>query len=162
MLGKEEHSPWDADPFPSYQPVMELSQRVHALNQRRVAEGLPRILVHTDAAQMIGKGRVDVQELGVDYLTIVGHKVWLCSRAPATLCSLTSLLGAKETLAAPHSLVPHCHRGSFLPTVLWPADWRAVCAWPWHHHPTTPHALRRGTGEEFPARVRWLGDGLES
>jgi len=39
-------------------------------------EGLPRILVHTDAAQMIGKGRVDVQELGGDYLTVVGHKVW--------------------------------------------------------------------------------------
>uniref|UniRef100_A0A8D2NPM7 Selenocysteine lyase n=1 Tax=Zosterops lateralis melanops TaxID=1220523 RepID=A0A8D2NPM7_ZOSLA len=55
-------------------PVAELSQRVCALNQRRAAEGLPRILVHTDAAQMIGKGRVDVQELGVDYLTIVGHK----------------------------------------------------------------------------------------
>ncbi|XP_057241910.1 selenocysteine lyase isoform X2 [Malurus melanocephalus] len=55
-------------------PVAELSQRIRALNQRRTAEGLPRILVHTDAAQMIGKGRVDVRELGVDYLTIVGHK----------------------------------------------------------------------------------------
>ncbi|KAF4795312.1 Selenocysteine lyase [Turdus rufiventris] len=55
-------------------PVAELSQRIRALNQRRAAEGLPRILVHTDAAQMIGKGRVDVQELGVDYLTVVGHK----------------------------------------------------------------------------------------
>lgn len=39
--------------------------------------------MHTDAAQMIGKGRVDVQELGVDYLTIVGHKVWPCSHGPA-------------------------------------------------------------------------------
>ncbi|KFM11369.1 Selenocysteine lyase, partial [Aptenodytes forsteri] len=57
-------------------PVAELSQRVHALNQQRAVEGLPRILVHTDAAQMIGKGRVDVQELGVDYLTIVGHKFY--------------------------------------------------------------------------------------
>ncbi|NWR78437.1 SCLY lyase, partial [Centropus unirufus] len=55
-------------------PVVELSQRIRALNQRRAGEGLPRILVHTDAAQMIGKGRVDVQELGVDYLTVVGHK----------------------------------------------------------------------------------------
>ncbi|NWR94610.1 SCLY lyase, partial [Furnarius figulus] len=55
-------------------PIPELSRRIRALNQRREAEGLPRILVHTDAAQMIGKGRVDVQELGVDYLTIVGHK----------------------------------------------------------------------------------------
>lgn len=68
--------PWNADPLLSRQPVAELSQRVRALNQRREAKGLPRILVHTDAAQMIGKGRVDVQELGVDYLTIVGHKVW--------------------------------------------------------------------------------------
>ncbi|XP_074734006.1 selenocysteine lyase isoform X1 [Strix uralensis] len=57
-------------------PVTELSQRVRALNQQRAAVGLPRILVHTDAAQMIGKGRVDVQELGVDYLTIVGHKFY--------------------------------------------------------------------------------------
>uniref|UniRef100_A0A8D0FKU3 Selenocysteine lyase n=1 Tax=Strix occidentalis caurina TaxID=311401 RepID=A0A8D0FKU3_STROC len=57
-------------------PVTELSQRVRALNQQRAAAGLPRILVHTDAAQMIGKGRVDVQELGVDYLTIVGHKFY--------------------------------------------------------------------------------------
>ncbi|KAJ7405168.1 Selenocysteine lyase [Willisornis vidua] len=55
-------------------PIPELSQHMQALNQRRAAEGLPRVLVHTDAAQMIGKGRVDVQELGVDYLTIVGHK----------------------------------------------------------------------------------------
>ncbi|NXC27001.1 SCLY lyase, partial [Campylorhamphus procurvoides] len=55
-------------------PIPELSRRIQALNQRREAEGLPRVLVHTDAAQMIGKGRVDVQELGVDYLTIVGHK----------------------------------------------------------------------------------------
>ncbi|NXS60638.1 SCLY lyase, partial [Brachypteracias leptosomus] len=57
-------------------PVAELSQGIRALNQRRAVEGLPRVLVHTDAAQMIGKGRVDVQELGVDYLTIVGHKFY--------------------------------------------------------------------------------------
>jgi cysteine sulfinate desulfinase/cysteine desulfurase-like protein len=31
--------------------------------------------MHTDAAQAIGKIQVDVEELGVDYLTIVGHKV---------------------------------------------------------------------------------------
>ncbi|XP_062439140.1 selenocysteine lyase isoform X3 [Rhea pennata] len=57
-------------------PVSELSQRIRALNRKRAAVGLPRILVHTDAAQMIGKGHVDVQELGVDYLTIVGHKFY--------------------------------------------------------------------------------------
>ncbi|XP_060624078.2 selenocysteine lyase [Anolis sagrei] len=57
-------------------PVSELSQQIQAINQKRMASGLPRILVHTDAAQMIGKGLVDVQDLGVDYLTIVGHKFY--------------------------------------------------------------------------------------
>nr|XP_056705647.1 selenocysteine lyase [Euleptes europaea]XP_056705648.1 selenocysteine lyase [Euleptes europaea] len=57
-------------------PISELSQQIQALKHRRVASGLPRILVHTDAAQMIGKGHVDVQDLGVDYLTIVGHKFY--------------------------------------------------------------------------------------
>ncbi|NWX91786.1 SCLY lyase, partial [Nothoprocta pentlandii] len=79
-------------------PVSELSQRIHGLNQKRVAAGLPRILVHTDAAQMIGKGRVDVQELGVDYLTIVGHKFYgprigaLYVRGPGTATPLYPML----------------------------------------------------------------------
>lgn len=33
------------------------------------------MLLHTDAAQVLGKRRVDVEDLGVDFLTIVGHKV---------------------------------------------------------------------------------------
>ncbi|XP_030072272.1 selenocysteine lyase [Microcaecilia unicolor] len=57
-------------------PISELSHRIKSLNQKRVASGLPRILIHTDAAQALGKVRVDVQELGVDYLTIVGHKFY--------------------------------------------------------------------------------------
>ncbi|NWH33139.1 SCLY lyase, partial [Chloropsis hardwickii] len=79
-------------------PVAELSRRVRALNRRRAAEGLPRILVHTDAAQMIGKGRVDVQELDVDYLTIVGHKFHgprigaLYTRSPGTASPLHPML----------------------------------------------------------------------
>ncbi|NXD16976.1 SCLY lyase, partial [Nothocercus nigrocapillus] len=79
-------------------PVSELSQRICGLNQRRAAAGLPRILVHTDAAQMIGKGRVDVQELGVDYLTIVGHKFYgprigaLYVRGPGTATPLHPML----------------------------------------------------------------------
>lgn len=57
------------------QPVSEISRRIKALNQIRAASGLPRVLVHTDAAQALGKRRVDVEDLGVDFLTIVGHKV---------------------------------------------------------------------------------------
>ncbi|XP_063162947.1 selenocysteine lyase [Candoia aspera] len=57
-------------------PISELSQQIEVINQKRKASGLPWILIHTDAAQMIGKGQVDVQDLGVDYLTVVGHKFY--------------------------------------------------------------------------------------
>ncbi|NWS58656.1 SCLY lyase, partial [Chunga burmeisteri] len=94
-------------------PVTELGQRVRALNQRRAAEGLPRILMHTDAAQMIGKGRVDVQELGVDFLTIVGHKFYgprigaLYVRGPGTITPLHPMLfgGGQERSFRPGGLL---------------------------------------------------------
>ncbi|KAK1929467.1 Cysteine desulfurase IscS [Phytophthora citrophthora] len=58
----------------SLNPVAEISQAV-----RRFAEEegtrLP-IVVHTDASQAIGKVRVNVQDLGVDLLTIAGHKLY--------------------------------------------------------------------------------------
>uniref|UniRef100_A0A8C7Q2F4 Selenocysteine lyase n=1 Tax=Oncorhynchus mykiss TaxID=8022 RepID=A0A8C7Q2F4_ONCMY len=53
-------------------PIRELCQRVRFVNRQRQH----RILLHTDAAQAIGKVRVDARDLGVDYLTIVGHKFY--------------------------------------------------------------------------------------
>ena len=47
-------------------PIREIASRVRAKQ--------PGITVHTDAAQSLGKVSVDVQELGVDLATIVGHK----------------------------------------------------------------------------------------
>ncbi|XP_029683855.1 selenocysteine lyase isoform X1 [Takifugu rubripes] len=54
-------------------PIQEICSRVKAMNKKR--EKL-RILLHTDAAQALGKIPVNARELGVDFLTIVGHKVW--------------------------------------------------------------------------------------
>jgi len=48
------------------QPVAELASCARAAGAR----------VHTDAAQSLGKIRVDVDELGVDLLTIAGHKLY--------------------------------------------------------------------------------------
>jgi cysteine desulfurase len=48
------------------QPIAELARIAHEHG----------VLLHTDAAQAIGKIPVDIDELGVDLLTIVGHKMY--------------------------------------------------------------------------------------
>ncbi|MHA6524452.1 cysteine desulfurase family protein [Tessaracoccus sp. G1721] len=48
------------------QPIADIARVAHARG----------VLVHSDAAQSIGKVRVDVEELGVDLLTVVGHKMY--------------------------------------------------------------------------------------
>lgn len=58
------------------QPIEDISKTIRSQNKSRLSQKLPRILIHTDAAQAIGKIKVDVDELGVDYLTIVGHKFY--------------------------------------------------------------------------------------
>lgn len=56
------------------QPVKEMFERVKQINTSR--KTIPKILLHTDVAQAIGKIPVSVQDLGADYLTIVGHKFY--------------------------------------------------------------------------------------
>ena len=59
-----------------FQPVEEIMEQVRCY-KRDPKHEVARILLHTDAAQTIGKIPVSVKDLGVDYLTIVGHKVSL-------------------------------------------------------------------------------------
>ncbi|XP_028650646.1 selenocysteine lyase [Erpetoichthys calabaricus] len=87
-------------------PVGEISKRIRALDEQRPA---PRVLLHTDAAQAIGKLRVDSQDLGVDYLTIVGHKFYaprigaLYVKSPVTLTPIYPLFygGGQENNLRP-------------------------------------------------------------
>ncbi|KAI9895865.1 hypothetical protein PsorP6_019403 [Peronosclerospora sorghi] len=58
----------------SLHPVAEISQVVRQFVKNQEND-LP-IVVHTDASQAIGKARVNVQDLGVDLLTISGHKLY--------------------------------------------------------------------------------------
>jgi cysteine desulfurase len=48
------------------QPIQQLAEIAHARG----------VLIHTDAAQSVGKLPVAVDELGVDLLTVVGHKLY--------------------------------------------------------------------------------------
>jgi cysteine desulfurase len=48
------------------QPIREISQHTRARG----------VLLHTDAAQSLGKVAVDVNDLGVDLLTVAGHKLY--------------------------------------------------------------------------------------
>jgi cysteine desulfurase len=41
----------------------------------KVREVAPRALIHTDAAQLLGKGYLSMREIGVDLLTISAHKI---------------------------------------------------------------------------------------
>lgn len=50
------------------QDIATIAELVHRRN--------PRTLVHTDAAQALGRVRVVPAELGVDLVTVVGHKIY--------------------------------------------------------------------------------------
>jgi cysteine desulfurase len=52
------------------QPLSEIA----AVIKERRAAGQKHLYLHTDAVQSIGKVRVDVQELGVDLLSLTAHK----------------------------------------------------------------------------------------
>ena len=67
------------------QPRTRLVSVMHANNETGTIQPIAEIahlvkgtgvLLHTDAAQSVGKIRCDVQELGVDLLSVAGHKLY--------------------------------------------------------------------------------------
>ncbi|XP_067009761.1 selenocysteine lyase [Anabrus simplex] len=56
-------------------PIEEIGLALKKVNTSRKSS-LPKILFHSDAAQVFGKIEVDVLSLNVDYMTVVGHKFY--------------------------------------------------------------------------------------
>ena len=65
-------------------------QPVAAISQLARKRG---VLVHTDAAQAVGKIPVDVKYLGIDYLSIAGHKLYAPKGIGALYCRKGAHLG---------------------------------------------------------------------
>ena len=62
----------------TFKPIKELGHELKKLCYKKERNQDNRhcsLFLHTDAAQAIGKIKVDVANLQVDYLSIVGHKV---------------------------------------------------------------------------------------
>jgi cysteine desulfurase len=81
------------------QPIQEIAKRVQEFNESLQSRGVhrPPVLFHSDAAQSIGKVAVDVQSLGVDMMTLVGHKFG----APKGIAALYVRSGIPYTSSPP-------------------------------------------------------------
>ncbi|MFD5134624.1 cysteine desulfurase family protein [Streptomyces olindensis] len=129
------------------QPVTELAALAHEQGA----------LFHCDAAQAVGKIPLDVGELGVDLLTIVGHKMYAPKGAAALYVrdgvrlkpvGLQRRAGARpargrRTSPCPsHSAPPHSSRPPNSPTVLGPRAGAVLSA--------APPPIRRVNHETSP------------
>ncbi len=58
------------------QPIAEIGKLLKKINIERATEKLPRISFHTDATQAINYFNCDVDEIGVDLLSMSAHKIY--------------------------------------------------------------------------------------
>ena len=58
------------------QPIAAIGQLLKEINQQRIKDNLPKIYFHTDAVQAVNYCDCNVNGLGVDLLSLSGHKIY--------------------------------------------------------------------------------------
>jgi len=58
------------------QPIVEVGEKLAEINQKRSQQKLPKIIFHTDAVQAANYLGLKVKNLGVDLMSLSGHKIY--------------------------------------------------------------------------------------
>jgi len=58
------------------QPIVEIGEKLVKINQARSQQKLPKIIFHTDAVQATNYLDLNVKNLGVDLMSLSGHKIY--------------------------------------------------------------------------------------
>ena len=67
---------WVQNELGTIQPIQEVARRLAVLNTQRSEQGLARVYLHTDAVQAANYLELNVNELGVDLLTLSAQKIY--------------------------------------------------------------------------------------
>ncbi len=81
---------WVNNEIGTIQSLQQIVEKIKLINQARLAQNLPKVLLHVDASQAFLSENVDLKLFEVDLLTLSGHKIY-APRGTAILFARTGV-----------------------------------------------------------------------